>query len=126
MNAEGAYPLQWLPGYPRAKRRARSRFGRAGAGVSFAEARDGLIDELRLLGASDVVLSTNIELRLDGLPYANRRSVEDTGVSVFFTFKGDRRVICCDRYDTRRRQCPRYPAHHQRHTRHGPLGVFAP
>ena len=99
MRAEGSYPLQWPPGYPRARRRVQSRFGHCGHGVSFGEARDGLLDELRLLGAGDVVLSTNVELRRDGLPYANQRPVEDPGVSVFFSFKGDRRVICCDRYN---------------------------
>ena len=64
-----------------------------------ATARDGLFEELRLLGARGVVLSTNIELRLDGLPYANRRAPGDAGVAVYYTWKGDQYVFSCDRWD---------------------------
>lgn len=46
-----------------------------------------------------IVLSTNIELRQDGLPYANMRQPEDKGVAVYFMFKGDQMVICCDEWN---------------------------
>ena len=64
-----------------------------------ATARDGLLEELRLLGASRVLLSTNIELRLDGLPYANRRAPGDAGVAVYYTWKDDQYVFSCDRWE---------------------------
>ena len=41
-----------------------------------------LIWELKRLGARGMVLSTNVELRQDGLPYSNRRRPEDPGVAV--------------------------------------------
>ena len=42
-----AYPLAWPLGYPRAKSKSTSRFS-----TSLAGARDGLLEELRLLGVS--------------------------------------------------------------------------
>ncbi len=58
-----------------------------------------LLNELELLRASRVVVSTNIELRRDGLPYSNQRTPEDRGAAVYFTFKGQPRVLACDRWN---------------------------
>jgi hypothetical protein len=51
------------------------------------------------MGGAQLVISTNIELRRDGLPYANRREPSDKGVAVYFDYK--RRPMCfaCDRWD---------------------------
>lgn len=49
------------------------------------KARDQLLAELRLLGAKGLVVSTNVELRLDGLPYSESRHIADPGVAVYFT-----------------------------------------
>jgi hypothetical protein len=68
--------------------------------VSFATARDCLIHEIRLLGGKLPVLSTNIPLRLDGLPYANHRQPDDKGVAVYFTLKAKQMCFCCDRWDS--------------------------
>lgn len=48
-----------------------------------------------------MVISTNVQLRLDGLPYSNQRSPTDPGVSVWFTLPKDkqRRVLACDKWD---------------------------
>lgn len=91
-----AYPLQWPAGRPRTPgcRRTRSKFD-----TTFAVARDDLFRELRRLGARAVVLSTNIELRQDGIPYANRRQPEDVGVAVYFTHKNRQVCFACDRWD---------------------------
>ncbi|MBL4826120.1 MAG: J domain-containing protein [Spongiibacteraceae bacterium] len=89
-----AYPLQWPTGRPRARYPERSRFD-----TVFTVARDSLFLELERLNAGHTVLSTNIELRLDGLPYANRRQPEDTGVAVYFTHKGQQMCFACDRWD---------------------------
>ena len=50
-------------------------------------ARDQLLRELELLGARDVVISSNVALRRDGLPYADQRRIEDPGVAVYFTLR---------------------------------------
>lgn len=51
------------------------------------------------MGGRYPVLSTNIELRRDGLPYANQRTPEDAGVAVYFERKGKQMVFACDRWD---------------------------
>lgn len=81
MAAE-AFPLYWPEGWPRAKHRARSLFKR-----SFTRARNDLFHELRLLGATHIVLSTNIPIRNDGLPYAREVRIEDPGVAIYFTLR---------------------------------------
>lgn len=67
--------------------------------TSFAVARDNLLTELKRLGARNVVLSTNIELRQDGLPYSGRRQPDDCGVAVYFTDRKKRQMaLACDRW----------------------------
>lgn len=90
------YPLQWIPGKPRtpSHQRKRSQFQ-----VSFAKARDGLLLELSRLGASNIIISSNVQTRRDGLPYANFREPDDPGVAVYFkTFKKEY-ALSCDRWD---------------------------
>lgn len=89
-----AFPLHWPEGWPRTARPASSRFD-----VSFAAARDGLIREIKMLGGRYVVISTDIELRRDGLPYANQPEPKDRGVAVYFEWKGKQHVLACDRWD---------------------------
>jgi hypothetical protein len=50
---------------------------------------------------SSIVLSTNLVLRNDGLPYANqpRHSVDDPGVAVYWSTRAFKeRVIACDKW----------------------------
>lgn len=89
-----AYPLHWPSGQRRKESRERSRFD-----TSFAVARDSLAWELERLGARYPVLSTNIELRLDGKPYANRAEPEDPGVAVYFEWQGRQMCFACDKWD---------------------------
>jgi len=49
--------------------------------------------------ASFVVLSTNIPLRRDGIPYAGQAQPQDPGVSIYFVRNGKRLVIACDCWD---------------------------
>ena len=92
-----AFPLAWPTGYPRteAYKRRRANF----KAFSFAQARDTLIAEIRRLGARNPVLSTNVPLRRDGLPYANSGLMKDPGVAVYFTLKERQLVLACDRWD---------------------------
>lgn len=88
-----AYPLHWPEGWPKAKYREDSRFK-----TTFAKARDELFEEIRRLGGTLPVLSTNIELRLDGLPYANRAPSGSPGTAVYFTYKKNQMCFACDKY----------------------------
>jgi hypothetical protein len=91
-----AYPLQWPTGRKRTERhrRARAKFE-----TSFAVARDDLIAEVRRLGGRNLVISTNIPLRQDGLPYASYRRIDDEGVAVYFSYDSQPMSFACDRWD---------------------------
>ncbi len=93
------YPLLW----PENKPRCRSPRNSAFKARSFAEARDLMLDELGRLGAKQVVLSTNIPLRNDGLPRSGMPAPKDCGVAVYFSLsvKGVMRphAMAMDGYD---------------------------
>lgn len=89
-----AYPLTWPEGWSRTKYRNRSRFDTA-----FTKARQELQGEIERLGGTYPVLSTNLELRLDGQPYANKAEPADPGVALYFLRKDRQMVFACDRWD---------------------------
>jgi hypothetical protein len=66
--------------------------------VTVSDATGDLLPELRRLGASRIVISTNVELRRDGLPRSDRREPNDPGAAVYFTLKGLPRVLACDKW----------------------------
>jgi hypothetical protein len=90
VSSATAYPLSWPLGYPRADERKPGQFS-----TSFAQARDGLLEELRLMRADAVVLSSNIELKPNGLPYAGRNPA-DPGLAVYFYWRAQQYVVACD------------------------------
>jgi hypothetical protein len=93
LKAVEAYPLYWPEGRPRTKWQIESSFK-----VTLGDARDGLLAELARLGARKAILSTNIPLRNDGLPYANASEPRDTGAAVYFEYKGKPMCFACDKY----------------------------
>lgn len=95
-----AYPLCWPIGRKRTPNwnRESARFK-----TTFAVARDNIIREVGLLTGNrwrdpKVIISTNIPLRNDGLPFANYRKPDDSGVAVYFDYKGQQRCFACDRW----------------------------
>lgn len=63
---------------------------------------DGLTDmqrEARAFHAENLVISTNVVLRNDGLPRSDQRAPLDPGVAVYFSLKGNRMVLACDKWD---------------------------
>lgn len=93
MAAE-SYPLYWPTGWKRTRSPEHSRFK-----TGFGAARKYLFEELARMGASRIVLSTNISLRNDGLPRANTRpDGGDAGVAVYFHRKGKDMVFACDKF----------------------------
>ena len=99
-NEQSAYPLSWPMGWPRAKSRTWSRFGHWNKRPSVATATDAILPELRRLGAVRVVISTNVALRRDGLPYSNQKEPTDPGVAVYFNLRGNARVLACDKWSS--------------------------
>lgn len=97
-----AYPLYWPEGWPRTEGREQSRFEPRG----LAEEAQHIRWEIERLGGRDTVVSTNVPLRRDGLPYSDhRKNVGDPGVAVYFTLKGKPQCIPCDRWLTVEENC---------------------
>lgn len=94
-----AFPLAWPDGWKQtqANRRERSRFK-----TTFGAACKEIQAELGRMRAGNVVISTNVPLRRDGLPYATfaRYAKEEPGAAVYFTLKGKQMVLACDRWLT--------------------------
>jgi hypothetical protein len=110
VNAPGeSYPLSWPIGWPRTPRdkQSRARFNvkvssndcQRKSEVTLYVGRERLLAEMSRLGATAVVLSTNVPTRLDGLPYSKAREPDDHGVAVYFRIKGEPRVLACDKWD---------------------------
>lgn len=89
------YPLQWPDGWPRTdnwKRTKPAFFAR------FAQDRDSVIHQLRKYRrASNIVITSDLPTRGDGLPYANA-SCNDPGIAVWWVERGREQVIACDRW----------------------------
>lgn len=96
MKIDGAsnFPLTWPQGWPRSKGAQSSSFK-----ATFTSIRDGLFRQINLLGGTHIVLSSNIPLRLDGLPRAGQPQPQDKGVAVYFLRRGKQMVFACDRWD---------------------------
>lgn len=95
-----AFPLDWPAGWPRAPYRQASRFGANGEKPSIGKGTKEIMIELERMSATEVVISSNLELRNDGLPRARQAALGyDPGVAVYFKRKGQAQVIACDLYD---------------------------
>jgi hypothetical protein len=111
-----AYPLQWPAGWKRTQHRTRAQFSKSvyvsstvpgGTGYSRKgdlSIHDGVTrvrEELRRMGIrdDDIVISTNLQLRLDGLPKSGQAQPADPGASVYWRTKGQQRCMAVDQYD---------------------------
>lgn len=96
-----AYPLQWPLARPRSSGRQTTyafRVQRTRARHSVGVSVDNIYNELRLMGARDVVISSNIPLRRDGTPRSGEAQPKDPGVAVYFNY--DKQPVClaCDQW----------------------------
>jgi hypothetical protein len=91
------YPLQWPAGWKRTTSRDYGRFAKKGQArdgsgwrptqdITITEAVQRLLQELLRMGISedDVVISTNLQLRLDGLPRSGQAAPADPGAAVYW------------------------------------------
>ena len=108
-----AYPLQWPEGWKRTHpaQREHGRFSRKSTqpGRSYPTQRELTIneavtrlrDELGRMGVSDddLVINTNLKLRLDGLPKSDQRQPNDAGAVAYWRDRaGNTRCMAIDRY----------------------------
>jgi len=113
-----AYPLTWPEGWKRvdAAHRASARFAKAsrrrydgsyesGRQITIAEGVERLRDQLQRMGVldDDLVISSNLVLRLDGLPRSAQAEPRDPGVAVYWRRASERnappKCMAIDRYD---------------------------
>ena len=92
-----AYPLQWPAGYIRTKHYLRrdSLFKQTPGA-----ARDFLKAEVRRIGGTGLIISSNAPLNKDGnyrIDYATLKH-EDPGVAIYFKLNGQDIALCCDTY----------------------------
>lgn len=104
-----AFPLAWPVGTARtpANKRQRARFCSATRSAGWKRQSELTIyvgicrirEAVEHLVAANLVISTNVPTRLDGLPYSKSREPDDPGVAVYFVVKGRPRCMSCDRWD---------------------------
>jgi hypothetical protein len=114
------YPLAWPTGWKRtpAHQRTRAKFSKGerqyssqpgGSSwvrhteLSIADGTQRVLGELQRFGVrdGDAIISTNLQLRLDGLPRSDQRAPTDPGVAVYWQRRNDKTTKCMatDRYD---------------------------
>lgn len=109
-----AYPLSWPSNWKRTGEayRTAARFGKAGGrsgerwiparALTVQEALSRVLTELERMGIErdDIVISTNVPTRMDGMPRSGAAEPRDPGVAVYWEERaGARRVMAVDRYD---------------------------
>lgn len=103
-----AYPLQWPAGWPRTphEREVTARFSNKARGwrdrrLTVAEGVGRVREQLGRMGLSidDIVISTNLTLRLDGFPRSDQREPADPGAAVYWRAGDATRCMAIDRYD---------------------------
>lgn len=99
MSAITASPLYWPAGVPRNDAPKRSQFGKYKKPIPVSRASNQVLHELRLMGGTEVIISTNLKLRLDGLPRSGQREPEDPGAAVWFERNKETTCIPIDQYD---------------------------
>ena len=116
------YPLSWPDGWKRTKdgARTRARFSKhttkyreslqePGTHVAYsqrgevtiAEGTSRVIGALRAMGVQDfnTIISSNLQVRNDGLPRSGQKAPEDPGVAVYWKHKDRQQVMAIDQYD---------------------------
>ena len=90
------YPLAWPVGWPRMQSRHDAGFRVYGGRLTIADGLGRLLPELEKLGASDVIVSTNVLPRLTG----KVGEVSDPGAAVYFRLerRGEQKVLACDKW----------------------------
>jgi hypothetical protein len=97
------YPLCWPDGWARTARRKSAAFSRYGDRLTIQSGLNRVMQQLELMSVrrDDILVSTNVPTRLDGLPRSDQRKPADPGVAVYWRKKQDAPMQCMaiDIYD---------------------------
>lgn len=96
------YPLQWPVGWKRTPYRVGAKFSKYDKRLSVFDGVQRVLRELERLGVTeaDVVISTNLQTRLDGMPRSDQAQPADPGVCVYWQrAKKPMQCMAIDRYD---------------------------
>ncbi len=99
MNIKKAFPLQWPAGTQRTQIRKKSTFKQS----PYKTLAD-LKNQIKLMGATDLVISSNLQPKLNGDLFADdlERINPDPGIAIYFKFYINKEkkelCMCCDRY----------------------------
>lgn len=109
---ETRYPLCWPANWKRTQGRTRAQFGSTREvpigspnfgkqRLSIAMAIDRIADEMQRMGINedDVIISTNVQLNLSGIPRSDRSEPVDPGAAIYWKRKGKSQCMAIDRYD---------------------------
>jgi hypothetical protein len=99
LDSVTAHPLSWPVNWPRTSQwdRHPSAFREKSLAVALRET----FAQLGRMGVPDyhVIVSSNVALKRDGLPYAGQKQPADPGVAVYFRLRQKPHVLACDRWN---------------------------
>lgn len=88
-----SYPLQFPIGVARTQDPQHARFE-----TGLSRASENVVKQLERMGATDIVITSNMQYKSNGLPYARQSYIEDTGVAVYFRLEGEEKCIAVDKW----------------------------
>lgn len=96
MSEITAHPLCWPEGQSRTSwvDRRESQFAKRSREKAIQE----MVWEVERLGGEDLIISSMLKLRQDGLPYSTQPRTDDPGIAVYFTKDGKPLCFACDNF----------------------------
>lgn len=99
-----AHPLSWPTGWKRTEpaRQREAKFSKYDKRLTLTQGLERVLAELERMGIDkqDVIVSTNVRTRLDGMPRSGEPEPEDHGAAVYWREWNDaRRVMAIDIYN---------------------------
>jgi hypothetical protein len=102
------FPLSWPANQPRTEagkrkhaaftKRGHNGFYRENKKHTISESARELEAEIKRMGGKDMIISSNLKVKRDGLPYSGQRTPEDPGVAVYFKWNKRDLVFACDKW----------------------------
>ena len=102
------FPLSYPVNQPRTKDsdRKEARFTTRSRGFSYGSSRRHSVHEsareleleIRRMGGKDMIISSNLRVKANGLPYSGQRQPDDPGVAVYFKWNKRDLVFACDKW----------------------------